>query len=182
VHGRRFLGVAIALALTAAACSNDAATTASTSTEPPPSTTAPPPPPTTDPTAVAAVEEYFLRDGVLAAGEARLVPGPELAARALDVLVAGPSEADAAAGLTTAISPKVAVNSFTIEADNITVDFNRAFETADTQPQVAQVVFTLTQFTGVRTVTFLIDGQPNGATGVRPIDRTLVRRDLLPAG
>ena len=109
-------------------------------------------------------------------------PGPDLAARALDVLLAGPSDADAAAGLTTAISPKVRVNSFTIEGDNITVDLNRAFETADTQPQTGQVVYTLTQFAGVRTVTFLIDGQPNGATGVRPLDRAAVRRDLLPAG
>ena len=74
----------------------------------------------------------------------------------------------AAAGLTTAIAPKVALLSFNIEGDNATVDFNRAFETADTQPQVAQVVYTLTQFTGLNTVTFLIDGEPNGATGVRP--------------
>ena len=111
------------------------------------------------------------------------MPGPDLAARALDVLIAGPSDTDAvAAGLTSAISPKVVVNSFTIEGDNVTVDFNRAFETADTQPQTGQVVYTLTQFTGIRTVTFLIDGQPNGATGVRPLDRTTVRRDLVPVG
>ena len=186
MHQRRFVGcgLAIALLLTVAACSSDnaASTTAVGSTEATPSTTAPPPPPTTDPAAVAAVQEYFLRDGVLAAGEARLVPGPDLAARALDVLIAGPSDADAAAGLTTAISPKVVVNSFTIEGDNITVDFNRAFETADTQPQTGQVVYTLTQFTGIKTVTFLIDGQPNGATGVRPLDRSTVRRDLVPVG
>jgi spore germination protein GerM len=73
------------------------------------------------------------------------------------------------------------VNSFTIDGANITVDFNRAFETADTQPQVGQVVYTLTQFAGIDTVTFLVDGQPNGATGVKPIGRSGVRRDLVPS-
>jgi Sporulation and spore germination len=175
-------GVAIALLLTVSGCSSGADGPAAASTTATPSTVPPPPPPTTDPTGVAAVQEYFLRDGVLAAGEARLVPGPDLAARALDVLVAGPSDADEAAGLTTAISPKVVVNSLTVEGDNISVDFNRAFETADTQPQTGQVVYTLTQFAGIRTVTFLIDGQPNGATGVTPLDRTKVRRDLVPVG
>jgi spore germination protein GerM len=123
-----------------------------------------------------------LLDGVIAPGEARLVPGPDVALRALEVLIAGPTEADRVAGLTTAIGPKVALLSFTIEGGNATVDFNRSFETSDTQPQVAQVVYTLTQFTGLDTVTFLIDGEPNGATGVRPLDRADVRRDLVPVG
>ena len=131
---------------------------------------------------MVGVQEYFLLDGVIAAGEARLVPGPDVALRALEVLVAGPTEADSAAGLTSAIAPKVSILSFAIDGDNATVDFNRAFETADTQPQVAQVVYTLTQFTGLNTVTFLIDGEPNGATGVRPLDRADVRRDLVPVG
>jgi spore germination protein GerM len=98
------------------------------------------------------------------------------------VLIAGPTESDAAAGLTTAIAPSVSILSFAIDGDNATVDFNRAFETADTQPQVAQVVYTLTQFAGLNTVTFLIDGEPNGATGVRPLDKADVRRDLAPVG
>jgi spore germination protein GerM len=127
------------------------------------------------------VQEFFLRDGVLAAGEARLAPGPDVAARALDLLVAGPTDADIAAGLATGIATKVVVNSFTIDGANITVDFNRAFETVDTQPQVGQVVYTLTQFAGIDTVTFLVDGQPNGATGVKPIGRSGVRRDLVPS-
>ena len=75
-------------------------------------------------------------------------PGPTSPSAALEVLVAGPTDADSAAGLTTAIVPRVSILSFAIDGDNATVDFNRAFETADTQPQVAQVVYTLTQFTG----------------------------------
>ena len=129
------------------------------------------------------MQEYFLLDGVIAAGEARLVPGPDVALRALEVLVAGPTEADSAAGSTSgyraeSLDPLVRDR----WRQRATVDFNRAFETADTQPQVAEVVYTLTQFTGLNTVTFLIDGEPNGATGVRPLDRADVRRDLVPVG
>jgi hypothetical protein len=184
VHERRRATLLVAaLLIIAAACGSAEGNGSSSTTEPHAATAAPTlPPPTTDPSAVAATQEYFLRDGVLVAGEARLVPGPDLAARALDVLVAGPTDADRAAGLTTGISPRVVVNSFTIDGTNITVDFNRAFETADTQPQVGQVVYTLTQFSGIDTVTFLIDGEPNGATGVKPIARSGVRRDLTPSG
>jgi spore germination protein GerM len=178
---RRSLVLAVVALVTAASCSSSDETTSQPTLQPS-STASTLPSPTTDPTAVAAVQQYFLRDGVLVAGEARLVPGPDLAARALDVLVAGPTDADKAAGLTTGISPRVVVNSFTIAGTNVTVDFNRAFETADTQPQVGQVVYTLTQFAGIDTVTFLIDGEPNGATGVRAIARSGVRRDLVPTG
>jgi spore germination protein GerM len=141
-------------------------------------TTTAAPPPTTDPAGVAAVQMYFLRDGVLTRGEARLVPGPDLARRALETLMAGPTEADTAAGLYSGIEPRVSLLSFSIEGANATVDFNRPFETRDTQPQVGQVVYTLTQFAGLATVTFLIDGEPNGATGVRPLGRADVRDDL----
>jgi spore germination protein GerM len=92
--------------------------------------------------------------------------------------MAGPTEADVAAGLSTGIAPRVSLLSFSIEGSNATVDFSRTFETRDTQPQVGQVVYTLTQFAGLDTVTFLIDGEPNGATGVGPLDRSDVREDL----
>lgn len=177
------IALLVAVLLTSAACGSSDGNASPSGTAPGTTSTASTlPPPTTDPAAVAAVQEYFLRDGVLVAGEARIVPGPDLAARALDVLVAGPTEADMAAGLTTGITKRVVVNSFTIDGANVTVDFNRAFETADTQPQVGQVVYTLTQFSGIDTVTFLIDGEPNGATGVKPIARSGVRRDLTPSG
>ena len=68
------------------------------------------------------------------------------------------------------------VNSLVVGPDGVAVvDFNRAFETRDTRPQVAQVVYTLTQFPQVTKVRFLIEGQPNGATGVPPIGRSDLR-------
>jgi hypothetical protein len=164
------------VALTGCGSSDSASSDGTTTTVGPTTTTLPPP--TTDSAAVAAVDMYFLRDGVLAKGEARLAPGPDLALRALETLMAGPTEADAAAGLYSGIAPRVSLLAFSIEGNNVTVDFNRAFETRDTQPQVGQVVYTLTQFAGLTTVTFLIDGEPNGATGVHPLDRSDVREDL----
>jgi hypothetical protein len=171
--------VAAAVLVVGACGSSDDSAPPETSAAPTAPTTTAPPPPTTDAAAVAAARQYFLRDGVIAEGEAVLVAGPDLALRALDELLGGPSEADVAAGLTTAIAPRVALLAFSIEGNNAKVDFNRAFETADTQPQVAQVVYTLTQFEGLDTVTFLIDGQPNGATSVGPLTRDDVRRDLV---
>jgi hypothetical protein len=179
----RGLVVLVVLALVAIGCGSDDGSAVDPSETPPTaSTVPPPPPPTTDPAAVAVVELFFLRDGALARGQDRFAPGPDLALRALEMLMAGPTEQDAASGLTSGISGRVSLLSFAVEGANVNVDFSRAFETADTQPQVAQVVYTLTQFAGIETVTFLIDGAPNGATGVRPIGRSDVRSDLAPVG
>ena len=99
----------------------------------------------------------------------------------LDQLVAGPSPDEAAFGAGTAIEKGVDVQSLTIDADGVaTVDFNRKFETKDTRPQVAQVVYTLTQFPQVTKVRFLIEGQPNGATGVPPVGRSDLRFPAAP--
>ena len=144
-----------------------APTTASTAS----TTTTSAPPATTDPDVLVIVSPYFLRDGFVGIGEQQLVPGPAVARGALEVLLNGPSAVDQGAGLGTAIARGVQVNSLDLDAGVATVDFNRAFETADTRPQVAQVVYTLTQFPTITKVKFLVDGQPNGATGVLPIGR-----------
>jgi hypothetical protein len=94
----------------------------------------------------------------------------------LDVLFAGPTPGEQGFGAGTAIPPAAIINSLDVGADGVaTVDLNRKFETADTRPQTAQVVYTLTQFPQVKKVKFLIDGQPNGATGVPPVGRTDLR-------
>ena len=95
---------------------------------------------------------------------------------ALDILFAGPTPGEQGFGAGTAIPPEAIINSLDVGADGVaTVDFNRKFETADTRPQTAQVVYTLTQFPQVERVRFLIDGQPNGATGVPPVGRADLR-------
>jgi len=112
----------------------------------------------------------------LAPGDLHPATGGDDVQAALDALIAGPTPSEAAFGAGTGLtSPKgkIVLNSLTVDADGIAhVDFNRNFETADTRPQTAQVVYTLTQFPQVKKVQFLIDGQPNGATGVPPVGRS----------
>lgn len=185
---RRLLVVlAVAVAVLAASCSSgDGAsdspgTTASTA---PPSPTAPStaiagvsPAPTTGP---VLVSPFLLHDGSITKGATQQVEAPDGLNAALDALLAGPTPVDELAGLTTAVPRNAAVRSLSLEAGIATIDFTRPFETADTQPQVAQVVFTLTQVEGVTAVQFLIDGEPNGATGVKPLTRANFARYTPP--
>ena len=118
---------------------------------------------------------WWVVDDHVAPGDVHPPTGGDDIAAALDALLAGPTPQEAAFGAGTALDNpkgKVVLNSLLVGLDGIAhVDFNRMFETADTRPQTSQVVFTLTQFPGVKAVQFLIDGQPNGATGVPPIGR-----------
>jgi hypothetical protein len=139
-----------------------------------------PPPPVAAEGEVFAVNPWFVSGATIVPGQARFAVGPLVMASALDELMAGPTEADVRTGLTTAITPRVEVRSLSLDGTTAVVDFTRAFETADTQPQVAQVVWTLTEFDGVDRVKFLIDGEDNGATGTRPLSRDDTR--LQPAG
>lgn len=143
-----------------------------TAPAPDPTTTAPPVA-TTKSTAGAGAPYtvWFLRDGRLSPGEPRVAATPDAPRDAVTALIAGRTEAEDALDLQTGVQRNVAVQSWEQQGDTVVVGFNRAFETAQTRPQVAQVVWTLTQFPGIERVQFLIDGKPNGATGVPPIGR-----------
>ena len=123
------------------------------------------------PAAMAAASPWFLRGTTVGAGQALPVEGPDKPRAALDLLFNGRSPADVAAGLTDAIDPNTAILGYHVEGDIAVVDLSRTFETANTRPQVAQVVYTLTQFKEIKKVRFLIEGETNGATGVPPIGR-----------
>lgn len=116
------------------------------------------------------VTPYFLRDGKVAPGEPRPTSG-DAHVEAVQILAAGPNELEKSAGLTTALQENVHVLKLTVSEGLVTVDLSRTFETHRTQPQVAQVTYTLTQFPGIEKVKFLIEGQDNGATGVPPVNR-----------
>ncbi len=183
--------LAVSALIVGTACSSSADSgddAASSSTE---STS--PPPPTAPSTAIAGVppgptagallvSAFFLHDGWIAKGAAQQVESVDGLNAALDALLAGPTGADVDAGLTTAVPANADVRSLSIDDGGVAVvDFTRPFETRDTQPQVAQVVFTLTQVEGISSVQFLIDGEPNGATGVRPLTRADFARYTPPA-
>ncbi|MGZ7003926.1 MAG: GerMN domain-containing protein [Acidimicrobiales bacterium] len=120
---------------------------------------------------------WFIKDGRVAPATPRPLNPADPVRGALDALMAGPTPEEAAAGYSTGIAAGIVeVQSFEIGADGIvTVSFSRKFETADTRPQTAEVVYTLTELPQVTKVRFLIDGQPNGATGVPPVGRADLR-------
>jgi hypothetical protein len=189
----RRLALVVALALgplVAAACSSGGdAGTATTTTTPAATST----PPTTDagPPADPADQPghfrvYWTRDCAppetatditacrVAVGAARQAPEgtTDYPRTALEALLAGPDEAERSAGLGTNLRDVVVLNRYELTPDGVAhVDFNRYFETAKTRPQVAQVVYLLTQFGEVKAVEITVDGTPNGAVGVGPLTR-----------
>jgi len=136
----------------------------------------------TAPAPVPTVTPYWIRDKVIGAGQARPV-APEAAANlpraALDALLSRPNEIERAEGLSTDLQTNVLVYDFAVFDGVATVNFSRTFQTFNTRPQVAQVVFTLTQFKEIKKVQFRVEGLTNGATGVPPMDRTSFE-DIMP--
>ena len=161
--------------MVAAACASSTAgpdTSAATATTAATGTTGAP--------ATVGTRPWWIVGGTVTPGGPR-TDGPDPVRSALDQLLAGPTPDEAAFGAGTAIEKGVVVSSLVVGPDGVaTVDFNRTFETRDTRPQVAQVVYTLTQFPQVSKVRFLIEGQPNGATGVPPVGRSDLRFPAAP--
>jgi hypothetical protein len=102
---------------------------------------------------------------------------PDLA-EALDELLAGPMEAELAAGIRTAISPQTELRSARLDGDTAVVDLSAAFVEVGGQEQilaVAQVVLTATAVPGVDRVRFLLEGQ---AVEIPRADGTLSSESL----
>ena len=123
--------------------------TSSTSSQPPP---------------VAVTVQVFLLlpTGHLAPVN-RDVPVPAPLTMVLGALVDGPTNAEAAAGLGTAIPAQTQVIAATVAAGTATVDLGGPFGQLVGQAQidaVAQIVFTATALPGVTGVTFELSGQP----------------------
>ncbi len=162
----------LALAVACSSTSHPRATTSTTRSGP--ATTA---------TATASLDgftPFFLKGGQVSPGHRRPMPTTDPLGTALRSLIAGTDAVDVAAGLSNAVAKSVVIDSITQQGHVVIVDFGRKFESANTRPQVGQVVYTLTQFPGVDQVQFLIDGQPNGATGVPPWSRGDLA-DMTPA-
>jgi hypothetical protein len=163
--------------------SADGPSTSPPSTLPTSTTEAPIAPATTDPPGTTRFNVYWLRDcppadTATAVGDCRITVGESRTTTETDILTAalvalgdGPNEGEVAVGLTSNIRPIVDLAGVTVTDGVAVVDYNRYFETATTRPQVAQVVYTLTQFPTVTAVQFLVDGAANGATGTRPTGR-----------
>lgn len=201
---RRHRTILSALAIALAACGGDVGGAGPITLPPVPgpstATTSPTEPPTTaDPGATTSttqplrfVEVYFVQDGAHITAVTRTVPGtPDVAANALRELIAGPTAAEEAAGLSSAVPPETLLLGVDIDQGLATVDLSKEFEMGggsfNMLSRLAQVVYTLTQFPTVDGVSFRLDGQPVTVFSVEGIvlDGPVDRADyagLLPVG
>ena len=126
---------------------------------------------------------YFVRDGKLAVGRRFLPADVNLVNHALSSLLAGPTEAEAAAGMSTAIPSLTRVHSTAVMGDVVVINVSGSFAAlgpvASSELRLAQIVYTVSVFP-VR-VLLQIDGQPARSIGgfVLP-DRPLTRDDFAP--
>jgi len=171
---RALAGLVGLVVVVAAGCSSSTHATA-------PTTTARPATPVTAAgTGAAGFTPFFLKGGQVSPGHRRPTPTSDPLGTAVRTLIAGPDAVDVAAGLSDAVVRSVVLYSVTQQGHVAVVNLGRKFETTNTRPQVGQMVYTLTQFPGIDQVQFLIEGQPNGATGVPPWSRADLA-DMTPA-
>lgn len=106
-------------------------------------------------------------------------------------LAAGPTVAERAYGLTSALADPDTVRSVGVEGGVATIDLDRAFAevpTADQLDVVAQLVCTLTGQPGVGQVRFTVDGRPvevprgDGAATSEPVTRADFRTLIVDEG
>ncbi len=119
--------------------------------------------------ATSAVAVYFLRDGKVSPVRRTIHATREVARGALTELLEGPTDKEAAKGLSSAIPTGTTLRDVSLADGVATVDLDGTFGggggSASMLGRVAQVVATLTRFPTVDRVAFRIDGMPVGAIG-----------------
>ncbi len=175
------IGVVIGLVTTVFACGSDDqssdTTTSSTTPSAPANTTTTLAPTTTAPAVATTpasqpnlvdVKVYFLRDERLVIAH-RQVPGPAILREAVMELLAGPTQAELAAGLTSTVSTDTTLLDVNLVDGLATVDLSSDFGTGGGSQsmiaRVAQVVFTITQFDNTERVQFWMESEPIGSLG-----------------
>jgi hypothetical protein len=117
----------------------------------------------TVPTSVS-LEVWFL-DGEQLIRQARSHEAtPFVATAAMNALLAGPTAAEAKAGLATSVPAGTKLLGISIKKGVATVDLTSQYQSGggslSMKARLAQVVYTLTQFSTVRAVLFHLDGEP----------------------
>lgn len=106
---------------------------------------------------------YWIRNGEALGVSRRSFPTTEsTGTTALYALLGGPSRAESSAGLVSAIPPGTKLLGLSINGGVATANFNSTFASGggsfSVRARIAQVVFTLTQFSTAKTVLFELDG------------------------
>jgi len=140
-----------------------------TSTAAPSPSSSPATTPTAAPPAATTLSLYFLRGEALGVAERRVPQTTRPATAAMEALLAGPSESESAAGLTSAVPAGTRLLGLSIDGTTARVDLSAQFATGggslSMQARVAQIVYTLTQFRTIRTVAFMLEGSALDALG-----------------
>jgi hypothetical protein len=107
---------------------------------------------------------YFLRDGKVATAHRTIEKTLQVAEASMQALIAGPTDDETAAGLTSAIPDGTGYLGTAIEESMATVDLSATIpDSADpaiVREWMAQVVYTLTQFPTITSVKIALNGQP----------------------
>lgn len=115
------------------------------------------------PTSFVPVKVFFLNPSNQLTSASRVVAAPAPLAAILTSMLGGPTKAETAQGIYTAIPSNVSVVSATTQGDIVTVNMNAAFGDItgnDIELAVAQIVATIATENGLNTgVVFEIDGQ-----------------------
>lgn len=135
------------------------------------------------------VSTYFLREarrGEMIATAHREIAIPEdktVAKSAMTELLHGPTKEEKGAGLKTAIPAKTKLKGINLVSETkvATVDLSKAFTSGDKdtmKAQIAQVVYTLTQFPTIEKVSFKIDGEKVAKIGDVALAKPVGRADF----
>lgn len=136
------------------------------------------PPPAAGP--ARAIVQVFLVDKLRLVSEGRVVATPVTVGDVVANLLDGPTNAEVASGVTTAISDVTVLRSARVRDGVANLDLTAAFAQVSGRNQVlavAQLVFTATSVTGVTAVTFSLDGNQvevpagNGTLVQGPVSR-----------
>lgn len=177
--------------------SNDAGNGSSTPTATPPSedTTLPAedgstPADTAEPAQPIFVRVYLTRGDKLAVSTRRIPATKAVATAAVRELLAGPTSDEVSYGLNTTIPTGTKLIGVTVKGGVATVNLTGSFESGggslSMTMRLAQVVYTLTQFSTIKSVDFSLDGKPVDVFGGEGImlDKPQTRGDfeyVLPA-
>lgn len=116
------------------------------------------------PAPTVSLRLYFMRTGKLAVAARSVPASPAVATAAVSSLLAGPTPAEALAGLSTAIPADTVLRGVSIANGAATVDLSSAFSSGGGSlsmlARLAQVTYTLTQFPTVSGVVFRVEGAP----------------------
>jgi len=144
-----------------------------------PSTAASSPTPVATAARAYTYQVWFVRGGRLFETKRTEAFVPGIGSLALSRLLEGPSGPEGAASVSTEIPSGTRLLGLTISNGAATVDLSSSFESRPAAPamslRLAQVVYTITQFSTARNVRFSIDGKARTTVGGVPVQQPQTR-------